>query len=349
MNRPALPSGPPGSVLAPSSALAGLRRASWLRPSLLVAALAAACASACYRPSISEGGLACASKTPYCPDGFSCISGHCFSMTDALAEKATDAGADHKDASADAAEVTLPPDAAPDGTGDADGNACVPRQAPSGCVPRSDLDCDPVCQTGCCTSEKCTALNTAASGSSVAALACEKGQWLRDVGETCDVLNAGTAKRTDNCLPGLLCVEGNADAICMKLCRGDADCAAGVSCESRRIEPTSAYSTTVCGLPAATCNPLSGAVSQCQGARTCYLITGAGAADRTVCDISSGDSTNGASCKLPSDCLPGWTCPLSGDGASRCQPVCSHDSTPPNACPRGLTCRTGSGTYDICL
>ena len=225
----------------------------------------------------------------------------------------------------------------------------VPRQATAGCTPQMGLACDPVCQTGCCTNQKCTAVNRGATGSDVAALDCSQGVWLRGEGETCDVANAGTDLRTDNCLPGLLCVAGDAEKLCMRLCRSDADCG-GTTCGSRQIERPGVYQASVCGLPSTTCNPSGGAaVSGCPIGQTCYLVRST-APDRTVCDISSGEGSNGTSCKSPFDCLPGWTCPQAGAGAGRCRPVCSHEGASATAgCPIGLTCQNSGATYDLCL
>lgn len=295
----------------------------------------------CYRPSLKEGGLACAPTNLSCPDGYSCHEGYCYSgPSDAGSDRMTDAptdrtGGDGLDGSA--RDMDGP-------STDGDAAACVPRQATAGCTPQVDLACDPVCQTGCCTSQKCTAVNRGAAGPGAAALACSTGMWLRTEGETCDVANAGTELRTDNCLPGLLCVAGDAEKICMRLCRGDADCA-GTTCESRQIERPGVYQASVCGLPTTTCNPTGSAGTGCPAGQTCYLVRSA-APDRTVCDISSGEGSNGTSCQSPFDCLPGWTCPQAGAGAGRCRPVCSHDQ---GACPIGLTCQATGTTYDLCL
>ena len=314
----------------------------------MLAALILVGTGACYRPSLTDGGLVCATTSPFCPEGYSCHQGRCY-------KGAADAGLDgtvqdapsDRDGGGGAGGSTIRPDGASPG----DGSTCVPRQAITGCTPQLGLSCDPVCQTGCCTDEKCTAENLgAAAGSNTAALGCSRGSWLRNLGETCDVTNAGTALRTDNCLPGLLCVAGDTDKICMKLCRGDADCPTGVTCESRQIERPGAFLAMVCGLPTATCDPASGVVATgCPAGRTCYLIrTSSG--DRTVCDISSGEGTNAASCTAPFDCLPGWTCPSAGPGAARCRPVCTHDALSSSAgCPIGLTCQTTGTTYDLCL
>jgi len=310
---------------------------------------------ACYRPSLTDGGLTCATTSPFCPEGYSCHQTRCYKgaadaspdviMTDGPSDRGGGGGAGGNGSTDGSAK-----DMDGASTSDADASACVPRQATAACTPQVGLACDPVCQTGCCTTEKCTAENRASDGSSTAALGCSSGSWLRNEGETCDVTNAGTTLRTDNCLPGLLCVTGDADKICMKLCRGDADCAGGVTCESRQIERPGAYLASVCGLPAAACNPLSSVLSTgCPAGRTCYLVRSS-AGDRTECDISGGEGTNAVSCKAVSDCLPGWTCPLTGPGAARCRPVCTHDALSSSAgCPVGLTCQSTGTTYDLCL
>jgi hypothetical protein len=311
------------------------------RGALLLALAILLGAAGCYRPSLKDGGLACSKTSLLCPEGYSCIDGHCY-RGDAAVDRTPDAPSDRMGGGGADGATT---DGAPDG----DANACQPRQAPAGCTPQAGLVCDPVCQTGCCTNQKCTAVNRGDGDSSTAALDCARGSWLRDVGETCDVANAGTELRNDNCLPGMLCVAGDAEKICMKLCRNDGDCTGGARCESRQIERSGKYLASVCGLPTAACNPADlVATTGCPAGLTCYLLrTSTG--DRTVCDISSGDGGNGMSCTFPYDCLPGWTCPQVGPGAGRCQPVCSHDGTAPAGCPIGLTCQTTGTTYDLCL
>jgi hypothetical protein len=319
-----------------------------LFPATLILLWISAAIAGCYRPSIKEGGLGCATTGPECPDGYTCHDGRCYSQNpaDAGAEHASEAGVDAIDAAAsDQGQIDGPSTE----TDSSDAEACVARQAPAGCSPTAAATCDPVCQTGCCTTEKCTALNSGATGSTAASLGCSKHPWVRGLGEPCDVGNAGTPDRYDNCLPGLICVEGNADAICLQICRGDGDCAGGARCEARPIEPASMFSASVCGLPNTPCTPAGTAVSGCPALRTCYLVSSdKSAGDRTTCDISSGDGGNRSSCVYPFECLPGWTCPTTGPGAGRCQTVCSHGPSAA-ACPRGLTCQTAGKDYDICL
>ena len=317
-------------------------------PSLALIALSWI-AVGCYRPSITDGGLMCAAVSPACPDGYTCLAGRCHRPSQGDAAGAPDTGGDRMvspDASSDA-DGGGAKDASADRAGDAADAACVQRQAPAGCTPKAGLACDPVCQTGCCTSEKCTALNTGAEGSTRASLGCFALDAKRNLGETCDVLNAGTPARSDNCLAGLLCVSGDADAICLQLCRDDADCSGGARCEMRLVEPRSAYTAGVCGLPDTTCTPTTPATVGCPKGRTCYLVSpDKNAGDRTVCDITSGAKTN-ASCTYPFECLPGWTCPATGAGAGRCHPVCVHGAAA--ACPANLTCQADGRDYDLCL
>lgn len=304
-------------------------------------------AAGCYRPSITDGGLVCAAMTPACPDGYSCLEGHCHRPTQGDASVPSDLAAErpvNPDATGDADAAK---DTGPDLTSDADAAMCVVRQALSGCTPQGGGACDPVCQTGCCTDQKCTALSSGMADSTTASLGCAKLDAGRNLGDTCDVKNAGTAARSDNCLAGLLCVTGNSDSICFKMCRNDMDCAGGAKCEMRPIEPKRNLAS-VCGLPTSTCDPTDKAI--CPDKRTCYLITpDKDTGDRTVCDISSGGKGNGASCTYAFECFPGWTCPATGAGAGRCQPVCAHSGTSAGVCPPNLTCQTKGKDYDICL
>lgn len=149
----------------------------------------------------------------------------------------------------------------------------------------------------------------------------------RQLDEPCDVLNARTTSRSDNCAGGLICVEGNAGATCMTLCRSNAECGAAL-CEQRRLDPVAATTALVCGRPSVACDPTQPSTS-CSPNRVCYLDH-----DRTICETQSGDNTNG-SCLYARDCLPGFTC---AEGLGRCLPTCAPDGV----CGIGQTCRVGT-------
>jgi hypothetical protein len=341
------PRHPTTTILPPAGADSG-----WTPLLVFLLGVTVIAAAGCYRPSITDGGLLCAATNPACPDGYSCVDGRCHRQTQGDASVAPDTTGDrpvNPDATGDA-DAGATKDTGPDLTIDADAAMCVARQALDGCTPQTGVACDPVCQTVCCTDEKCTALNSGSAATMTASLGCSKLDATRRANDTCDVKNAGTTARSDNCQAGLLCVTGDSDSICFKMCRDDLDCPGGARCEMRRLEPNSMYQAAVCGLPPSTCNPTGQAI--CPDGRTCYLITSdKDAGDRTVCDISSGAKGNAASCTYAFECLPGWTCPATGlPGAGRCQPVCAHGGTSsPTSCPRTLTCQTNGKDFDLCL
>lgn len=158
----------------------------------------------------------------------------------------------------------------------------------------------------------------------------------RSLGETCDPYDAGLPTRTDNCLAGLICVDGNSGSTCFRQCGGPADCG-GAACESRLVEPGGA-TVKVCALAPATCSPLS-ASTTCGSGKACYLV-----GPTTTCDPQSGDGRASDSCTFSRDCLPGFTC-AEGVGAGYCRRVCSADVT----C-TGLTCqRSPTNDYGYCF
>lgn len=308
----------------------------------------AALAAGCYKPSIQDGSLGCGPNNS-CPDGFHCVADRCYLPR-------VDASVSEADGS------TLKADGPPDGPAEAspdvvtdapDGaEVCAPRTAPSGCVPRSDLRCDPVCQTGCCTSQKCSAVYNSGGPSSTTSLDCFGNVGPRGLGERCDVLGAATSSRSDNCSAGLICVEGNVGNYCLKLCRGDGDCD-GTKCEPRTLELAKASNVaSVCGLAPTACDPtLNAASAGCPANHVCYLVEPGGTSNgATVCEIRSGETARNLSCTRSRDCLAGLTCPATGPGAGICRPVCSRKTTP-DGCPAGTTCQEESGadTYNFCF
>jgi hypothetical protein len=273
-----------------------------------LALLGALVAFGCYRPDIADYGFSCGANGA-CPDGYSCTVG----------------GLCHK----------IGVDAAPP--------ACTPSAAVQGCTPDPSLPCDPVCQSGCCSDQKCTALNTG-KNPPTAALGCVANNPVRDFNAQCDVTGAGTPQRTDDCLPGLIGISGNSGAYCLKLCRTDKDCSGGVHCEKRVIDSDGTFVASVCGLPSTACDPTSDTNSGCAPNRVCYLVTPNAAGDTTICEIASGDHRN-VSCQYSRECLAKYTCADVGPGAGTCLPVCSNAS---RQCPTATTCQDFGQQYDYC-
>jgi hypothetical protein len=272
-------------------------------------------ASGCFRPDIADYGYSCGTNEA-CPDGFSCHGGLC-----------------HKDG-VDASPPDLRSDA-----------SCTPRTAAQGCTPDKSLVCDPVCQTGCCTDQKCTALNSG-KDPPTAALGCVPNNPAHAFNTPCTVTGAGTPGRTDDCQPGLIGISGSSGAYCLKLCRTDNDCGSGGHCEQRVIDNKGSFVASVCGLPNAMCNPTSGTNSGCPAGRTCYLVTPDPAGDTTVCEITSSDGRNN-SCQYSRECLPLYTCADVGPGAGTCLPVCAHAATT-GQCPTATSCQDFGQQYDYC-
>jgi len=306
---------------------------------LLVGATVAA---GCYRPSIGDGSLGCGPNGA-CPDGFHCVTDRCYTYK--VDASALDVDGSKPDVSGDGSRDT---------TSDASDGAevCVARTAISGCSPRSDLTCDPVCQTTCCTSQKCSALYNNGGPSATTKLGCVDNVGTRALGDGCDVYEAGSSNRHDNCAPGLICVAGNVGNYCLKLCRGDDDCN-GTACELRPLElAKEANSVSVCGLAPATCDPASTSTSSnagCAANHVCYLVERPGSSDgQTVCEIRSGGTARNLSCTQSRDCLAGLTCPTVGAAAGICRPVCSRKNTP-DGCPTGTTCQPSSTDFGFCF
>jgi hypothetical protein len=279
---------------------------------------------ACYKPAVVDGGFRCGVSNA-CPEGTTCIADHCYVK----------------------GSPKIPTDAKADLNDGGPSEMCEPKTAPSGtCTVKDDLACDPVCQTGCCSNQKCTAMNVSVEGTTAAKLGCSPATPSRGLGETCDPSNAGTAERLDNCQAGLACVDGDGTAICLKLCRDDGDCSDGTRCEQRKLDGQGTALTSVCGVPSTPCMPTAPpASSMCPSQRTCYLVdTNPTSGDRTVCDISAGQGKQ-TSCRYARDCYPGFTCATAGIGIGRCWPVCDLDSP---ICPGITQCQNVGQTYGYC-
>jgi hypothetical protein len=149
---------------------------------------------------------------------------------------------------------------------------------------------------------------------------------MRKFGEPCDAFGAGTSTRTDNCVPGLVCVDGNVGATCLRRCPTGTECGA-TSCENRQVDLQVAATSPVCGLPATTCDPVES--TGCPAGQICYLEAG-----RTICEITSGEVVNG-SCLHSRECLLHFTCAAGGPGTGRCLRACANGT----ACPGATVCQ----------
>jgi hypothetical protein len=325
------------------------------RASLSAFALAvAALASACYKPSITDGGFACSSVYKQeCPTGYVCdATGRCRLPSTAIL---TDGSAPKTDADAGDAKLDVPGDvameapvdkpdgSAPDGT-PADAIACINK--PSPCTSVDAGMCDPMCSTGCGRCDQKCSVNTANQ------LTCNapSGTLVRQAGESCTIVSGGSAAQTDNCAAGLVCIQASCGASCFKFCRVDADCP-GSECSRTLTGGTQKY----CDVPAVTCNPvalLNGGVTGCPAAaQGCYLS--ATVPDETRCDCPFAEQREGDDCTVSRQCLRGLVCAdPTGQNHFVCARACKLNvpAGMQNGCAAPTTCLPikTSKTYGFC-
>lgn len=290
-----------------------------LSPLLLM--LLGAVQLACYKPNILDGGLKCADAgAKACPEGFTCKLGFCYRP---------DAGAESR-----------PPDAPVDmvdarDASDAYDGPCFEALPASACTPAPGL-CDPACQSGCpsCT-EKCSVNTTGA-------LTCNPpvaATVLRTVMQLCTHDSLGTADQTDNCGPGLVCLEEQScSARCFQFCKNDDDCT-NSTC-TRDVVGGQAGGQKVCDVPFVdNCVPLLGTANTgcAGGAMACWLSPTSPI--HTFCDCPFGATPSNGLCTRTRDCVKGLTCVVPPGGQSAiCLQVCRLGSM---ECPSGLaaSCR----------
>jgi hypothetical protein len=299
----------------PRSTLRSGLRAGW--PFALVI-LAGAAPLGCYKPNIKDGGLKCnldAGVGKSCPEGFRCDTSTltCWRHPDGGVDRPSSDGAD--------APVDVPMDKPPDVCFDAKPN----------CTPTDAAVCDPFCQTGCGCIEKCS-VNTAGVAT------CNQlavGQ-VRAVQQPCEAQSSGTAQQTDQCRPGLVCVQdacggGGINGRCYQFCRSDNDCT------DAPCNRDAGGGFRYCDVPFVACTPLPGSMNGgCPGSGLiCYIATSD--VSRQICDcqfppgIGEGDV-----CTLSRECNVGLACVATQLGTKVCTRVCRLTG---NDCPIG-TCRT---------
>ena len=308
---------------------------------LMFPLVALALVTACFKPSVKDGGFLCGANNA-CPSGFSCASKICWRVgTDASfpVDRTDGARADaNADLAGDKGSVT------PDATADVPPVCVTPVQ---GCTPQAGT-CDPVCQTSCGCTEKCTT-NRDGSNACLALL----GQ--RQPGQTCTVNSYGSASQNDDCRPGSVCLrpggDGSGTSYCFLLCRNDNDCS-GVPCVQRPVAPTNGISipvAKVCDVAFVKCNPLkSYPDNQCPADRqSCYLATPdpQTGASRTTCEYAPGGIGRPDACTYSRDCFEKLVCPQAVTGAGFCSQICEIANP---SCSAG-TCRPYGSTYGYCF
>jgi hypothetical protein len=304
------------------------------RRSLLTAiAFALVGASACYRPSLTNGGSACSTMwDPVCPSGYDCVSGRCWLKGTKLDGAVVVPPPDAK------VEV-LPPDAMVDVKPDVPLVCIVP---PTTCTPAAGPTCDLICQTGCPRCDQKCSINTNTGTPTCNA---PSPELPRNLEEGCTPVSQGSASQTDNCLPGLVCLPSVlCGSRCVKFCRDDGDCG-GSGC-SRTFPGGVKY----CDVPIVTCNPVTPlGTTGCPGAaQGCYLSTTV--PDETRCDCTGAVKENG-DCSASRNCFPGLVCAdPSGQSVFICQRACKLTGTKSGCSNNIETCTPikGSKTYGFC-
>jgi hypothetical protein len=308
------------------------------RRALAACALAALVLSAagCFNPSFTNGGFKC--STIYekeCPSGFKCVNGLCWKGGIAL----TDAGSMMSEVKPEA-PVDMASDKGDTGVSPPDKVEMCTIKPVSGCT-SGPGKCDPLCQTGCDNCHQKCSVNT--NG----ALTCNvpSGTGKAAEGAGCEQVSVGTEQQTDDCAPGLVCVDRACKTECAKLCKVDADCP-GSMCSRD-------YATgfKVCDVKNVDCNPVKAVPggTKCPGlAQGCYLSTTV--TDRTVCDCPFNAKGEGQICQFSRDCLPGMACvDATGTTDFRCYIACSLVGST-SGCMGTQTCHPllGSTKYGYC-
>jgi hypothetical protein len=271
----------------------------------------------CYKPSVTDGGFACAATGVRCPDGYACAAdNHCWINPSSVTGQ--DGGTDTKPptdgGAGDTAMCSMPPVNALCDQGPAAGEAC-----------------SPACQKGC----SCGRCNVVGGQAACVPLGTVK------LGEICNA-------NADNCAAGLTCLPescGNGLARCYRLCTSKAQCG-DTACTITINSSSSGRTYTTCDVPTYACDPIAGGGCPAP-AFNCYLAS----ADRTVCDCPSrpaAQSGLNAECSYYSQCAAGFVCiSVTGQAAPHCQFACDLSK---GGCPTGSHCAPmGSSTkYGYC-
>lgn len=289
--------------------------------------LACAVPLACFKPAVVDGGFKCntAAGAKRCPDGFTCdTDGFCKRHpTDGGRDMITD-GPNDGDAPTDLMPETM----------------CI--QPVAGCTSGPGM-CDPACQTGCTTDcrAKCS-VNTAG------VLTCNEPKmtgYPKGVMDVCQIDSLGLPGQTDNCGPGLVCID-SCGLHCFKFCKSDGDCS-NATCTRDVVGPDGgATGQKICDVPFVdSCVPLPGTMNTGCGPNTgtmsCYISSTS--PTHTICDCPMGASGNNGPCTRSRECVRGLTCVDRGDGAPTCLQTCRLNLEAGNDCVNQQVCHPYQG------
>jgi hypothetical protein len=304
----------------------------------------------CYKPNILEGGFKCNldAGTKACPDGFKCdpVMQRCFKN---LPDAGVDRAADAVDGRPDAV------DAGPDG-----GDGGSPEVGPScfdpkpNCTPAIGM-CDPFCGSGCTGRDGAAPCREKCSVNTAGNLTCNEPRMMgfpRGLMQSCQIESNGSGAQTDNCGPGLVCIEDGCFARCYQFCRVNADCTDSTC--TRDV----GGGHWVCDVPFVdSCVPLPGMQNTgCGGGNmACYLNSAS--PTHTICDCPFNAVGQNQPCTVSRDCIRGLACADPGNGQGPvCLQVCRRGTSDcpngPNSCRQYLGLPAGATphpTYGYCF
>jgi hypothetical protein len=310
-----------------------------------LAILAGAVPLGCYKPNIKDGGLKCnldAGVGKSCPEGFKC------DMSMLTCWRNPDGGVDRPSPDVPDGRVDGPVDMKPD-------VACF--EARPSCTPSDAGICDPYCQTGCPCGEKCS-INTGGM------LTCNPPRapgFPKLVTQDCRPIDSvGDPAQTDNCAPGLVCLDDGCYPRCFQFCRVDADCP--TSACTREL-PGQPGGQKVCELPFMdTCVPLPGGQNTGCGSTIGNVACTLSSTNptHTMCDCPTGAAGANVPCTRSNDCIKGLVCVDRNMGTPTCLQVCklSNNGSDCVSNPTAGACHPYTGipagqtpnpTYGFCL
>jgi hypothetical protein len=297
-----------------------MRPARWL----LTIVVSLACVG-CYKPNFGDS-LRCYAPADggpnSCPEGFSCdrASGYC---------RRPDGG-----------NVDRPVGSDADATEGGPPVICLDGGRPV-CEASDAGMCDPYCQTGCDGCRKKCSVNSLQSITCNEVPATAGG--LKQVMEQCTIFSDKLDAQTDDCAPGLVCLEDGCRRRCYRFCRDDSDCA------SAGCNRPVGNGLKVCDVPFVDgCVPLGGGLNTgCGGpmreTEACYISSSH--PTRTICDCPFMARGEQSPCTRSRDCLPGLVCAYTPVDGPICLRVCRR-SLNGTDCPAGLpdgSCRAYPG------